>query len=81
MIESGDHGLSLVESMIVLFVLGRRHLVDRLEQPPIVESVNPFNSLPDHRSDLTRSRAYALKTLDLGGSGSRIARFNGNRSP
>lgn len=42
MVESGCHGLSLVESMIVPFVLGRRHVADRLEQPPIVEPVNPF---------------------------------------
>ena len=42
MVESGRHGLSLVESMIFPFVLGRRHVTDRLEQPPIVEPVNPF---------------------------------------
>ena len=42
MVESGRHGLSLVESMIVPFVLGRRHVADRLEQPPIVEPVDPF---------------------------------------
>jgi len=41
-VESGRHGLSLVESMTVPFVLGRRHVADRLEQPPIVELVNPF---------------------------------------
>ena len=42
MVESGRHGLSLVESMIFPFVLGRRHVSDRLEQPPIVEPVHPF---------------------------------------
>ena len=42
MVESGHHGLSLVESMILPFVLGRRHVADRFEQPTIVKPVNPF---------------------------------------
>jgi len=41
-VESGHHGLSLVESMIVPFVLGRRHVADRFKEPPIIEPVNPF---------------------------------------
>jgi hypothetical protein len=47
-VESGRHCLSLVESMIVPFVLGRRHVADRLEQPPIVEPVNLFQRLVLH---------------------------------
>ena len=42
MVESGRHGLCLVESMMFPFVLGRRHVADRFEQPTIVEPVNPF---------------------------------------
>lgn len=42
MVESGRHGLSLVESMIVPFVLGRRHMTDGFEQPTMVKPVNPF---------------------------------------
>ena len=42
MVESGRHGLRLVESIIRLLVLGRRHVADRLEQPPIVEPINSF---------------------------------------
>ena len=51
MVESGRHGLSLVESMTVPFVLGRRHVADRLEQPPIVEPVNPFQRRVLHGVD------------------------------
>ena len=29
--------------MIFQFVLGRRHVADPFEQPPIVELVNPFD--------------------------------------
>ena len=49
MVDSGGHRLSLVESMIFQFVLGRRHVADRFEQPPIVEPVNPFERRVLHR--------------------------------
>jgi len=47
--EPLHHDLSLVESMIFQFVLGRRHVADRFEQPPIVEPVNPFERRVLHR--------------------------------
>lgn len=36
--------------MIRLLVLGRRHVPDRLEQPTVVEPVNPFQRRVLHRS-------------------------------
>ena len=42
MVDSGGHRLSLVGSMTFPFVLGRRYVADRFEQPPIVEPVNSF---------------------------------------
>ena len=42
MVESSRHGLSLVESITVPFALGQRHVADRLEQPPVVEPIDPF---------------------------------------
>jgi hypothetical protein len=40
--ESGRHGLKPRDIELVPFVLARRQVTDRLEQPPVVEAVDAF---------------------------------------